>query len=59
MGNVRYHRTARNFNQTFATAADFVIVEAEHIVQGGDLDPDDIMTPGALVDMVVQAEEED
>lgn len=55
MGNVRYHRTARNFNEIFATAADFVIVEADHIVEVGELDPDEIMTPGALVDMVIQA----
>ena len=55
MGNVVYRRTARNFNQVFATAADWVIVEAEHIVEVGELDPDEIMTPGALVDAVVQA----
>lgn len=55
MGNVVYHRTARNFNQIFATAADWVIVEAEEIVEVGELDPDLIMTPGALVDMVVKA----
>ena len=59
MGNVVYHRTARNFNQIFATAADYVIVEAEQIVEVGELDPDEIMTPGALVDLVVQAEKED
>ena len=55
MGNVVYRRTARNFNQVFATSADWVIVEAEHIVEVGELDPDEIMTPGALVDAVVQA----
>ena len=54
MGNVVYRRTARNFNQIFATAADFVIAEAEEIVEVGELDPDLIMTPGCLVDMVVQ-----
>ena len=59
MGNVQYHRTARNFNEIFATAADFVIVEAEHIVEVGSLDPDEIMTPGALVDLVVPAVMED
>ena len=58
MGNLQYHRTARNFNQTFATAADFVIAEAEQIVEVGELDPDAVMTPGALVDMVVQAKME-
>jgi acetate CoA/acetoacetate CoA-transferase alpha subunit len=54
MGNVVYHRTARNFNQIWATAADWVIVEAEEIVEVGELDPDLIMTPGALVDAVVK-----
>jgi acetate CoA/acetoacetate CoA-transferase alpha subunit len=55
MGNLVYRRTARNFNQIFATAADFVIVEAEQIVETGVLDPDLIHTPGCLVDMIVQA----
>jgi len=58
MGNVVYHRTARNFNQVWATAADWVIVEAEEIVEIGELDPDLIMTPGALVDQVVLIEKE-
>jgi acetate CoA/acetoacetate CoA-transferase alpha subunit len=53
VGNVVYHRTARNFNQIWATAADWVIVEAEEIVEVGELDPDQIMTPGALVDAIV------
>ena len=55
LGNMVYRRTSRNFNEVFATAADYVIVEAEHIVEVGELDPDQINTPGALVDMVVQA----
>ncbi|NLO49478.1 MAG: CoA transferase subunit A [Clostridiales bacterium] len=59
MGNVIYHRTARNFNQIMASAADYVIVEAEEIVEIGELDPDIIVTPGCLVDMVVQARLED
>ncbi len=59
MGNVVYHRTARNFNPIMATAADFVIVEAEEIVEIGELDPDVIVTPGCLVDMIVQANKED
>ena len=57
-GNLIYHRTAKNFNPIVATAADFVIVEAEEIVEVGELDPDAIMTPGILVDMIVQAEQE-
>ncbi len=58
MGNVQYDLTARNFNQPFAIAADFVIVEAENIVELGEIDPNDVMTPGFIVDMVVQAEKE-
>ncbi len=54
MGNLIYRRTARNFNPIMATAADFVIVEAENIVETGTLEPDYIMTPGCLVNMIVQ-----
>ncbi len=54
MGNVVYRRTSRNFNEVFATAADYVIVEAEEIVEIGEIDPDEIMTPGFVVDAVVQ-----
>jgi acetate CoA/acetoacetate CoA-transferase alpha subunit len=59
IGNVIYHRTARNFNPIMATAADFVIVEAEEIVEVCELDPDQIVTPSCLVDMIVQANAED
>ena len=59
IGNVIYHRTARNFNPIMANAADFVIVEAEEIVEVGELDPDIIVTPSCVVDMIVQANAED
>lgn len=55
LGNLVYRRTARHFHPAFATAADFVIAEAEHIVETGDLDPELVETPGAFVDAVVQA----
>ena len=54
MGNLVYRRTSRNFNEVFATAAQYVIAEAEEIVEVGELDPDEIMTPGFIVDAVVQ-----
>lgn len=54
MGNCIYRRTARNFNSIMATAADLVIAEAEEIVEAGVLDPDCIVTPGCLVDCIVQ-----
>ena len=54
IGNLVYRRTSRNFNEVFATAAEYVIVEAEEIVEPGTLDPDEIMTPGFIVDAIVQ-----
>ncbi len=54
MGNCIFRRTARNFNPIMAAAADLVIAEAEEIVETGELDPDSIMTPGCLVDYIVQ-----
>ena len=56
-GNVRYTKATRNFNPLMATAADLVIVEADEIVEVGDLDPDDVMTPGIFVDYIVGGSE--
>jgi 3-oxoacid CoA-transferase subunit A len=55
-GNLTYRKTARNFNPIMATAADFVIAEAEIVVEAGQLDPDEIMTPGIFVDAVILGE---
>ena len=56
-GNLVYHRCGRNFNPRMAMAADLVIAEAEEVVEVGQLDPDEIMTPGVCVDMVVKERE--
>lgn len=56
-GNLVYHRCGRNFNPMMAMAADLVIAEAEEVVEVGQLDPDEIMTPGVCVDMVVKERE--
>ena len=53
MGNLVYRNSSRNFNPIMATAADYVIVEAEHIVEVGELDPNFVMTPGCYVDAIV------
>ena len=53
LGNLIYHRSARNFNPLMALAADLVIVEAEEIVDVGMIDPDHVITPGVLVDHIV------
>lgn len=51
-GNLIYHRSARNFNPLMALAADLVIVQVEKIVEIGEIDPDEVMTPGILVDKI-------
>lgn len=51
-GNLIYHRSARNFNPLMALAADTVIVQVEQIVEIGEIDPDEVMTPGILVDKI-------
>ena len=53
-GNLVYDRAARNFNPLIALAADIVLVEAEEIVEVGEIDPDQVITPAALVDFIVQ-----
>jgi acetate CoA/acetoacetate CoA-transferase alpha subunit len=52
-GNLLYHGTSRNFNPLVAMAADLVIVEAEEIVPVGAIDPDNVMTPGVFVHMIL------
>ena len=56
LGNLTYVLTARNFNPVMATAADTVIVHADHIVPVGMIDPDRVATPAPLVDYVVTKE---
>lgn len=56
-GNVYYRGTTKNFSTIMAMASKLVIVEAEKIVEPGELDPDLVMTPGALVDYIVREEE--
>jgi acetate CoA/acetoacetate CoA-transferase alpha subunit len=53
-GNAYYNKTTRNFNPLMATAADLVIVEAEELVEAGEIDPNDVMTPGIFVDYIVK-----
>lgn len=53
-GNVIYNKTARNFNPVMATAAKITICEVEEIVEIGQLDCDNIHTPGIFIDRLVQ-----
>lgn len=54
-GNLVYRMTENNFNQAAATAGKLVIAEAETVVPVGELDPNQIHTPGCFVDYLVQA----
>jgi len=55
-GNLIYRKTARNFNPMMATAAKVTIVEVEHLVEPGELDPDCIHTPSIYVQRILQGE---
>ncbi len=55
-GNVYYNQATRNFNPLIATAADTVIVQAEELVEVGDIDPNVVMTPYIFVDYIVKGE---
>ena len=52
-GNLIYRKTARNFNPMMATAAEVTVAEVEHLVEPGELDPDQIMTQGIFVDRII------
>lgn len=52
-GNIVYNKTMKNFNPIMATAADTVIVQAEKIVEIGEIDPENVMTSGIFVDYIV------
>lgn len=53
-GNLQYRMTEQNFNRAMATAADIVIAEVQEIVSAGELDPNEIHTPGCFVDYLVE-----
>jgi len=52
-GNLIYRRTARNFNPGAATCGKITVAEAEIIVEPGEIDPDEIHTPGIFVHRLV------
>jgi 3-oxoadipate CoA-transferase alpha subunit len=52
-GNLTYRKAGRNFNPVMAMAAELTIVQTQHRVELGALDPECIVTPGVFVDRVV------
>ncbi len=53
-GNLIYRKTARNFNPMAATAGKITVAEVEELVEIGELDPDQIHTPGVYVQRIFQ-----
>ncbi len=53
-GNLIYRSTARNFNPMMAMAGKITIAEVEELVPAGELDPDQIHTPGIYVHRIFQ-----
>lgn len=56
-GNLVYRKTARNFNPMMATAGKTTVVEVEHLVEAGEIDPDHIHTPGIYVHRIIHQAE--
>ena len=54
LGNLVYKRTARNFNPMMAMAGRITVAEVEHLVEPGELEPDEIHTPGIFVQRIFQ-----
>jgi 3-oxoacid CoA-transferase subunit A len=55
LGNLAYRKSARNFNPMAATAAKICIAEVEELVEPGDIDPENVHTPGIFVHRVIVA----
>lgn len=55
-GNLMFETSARNNNPLVAMAGRYTIVEAEEIVEVGELDPETIVTPGIYVDTVIPSQ---
>jgi len=53
LGNLRFYRTARNFNPLAAMAGRVTIAEVDRLVEVGELDPDDVHLPGIFVQRVI------
>lgn len=53
LGNLTYDLSARNFNPLMALAADITLAEPDEIVAVGDIDPDCVATPGAIIDWLI------
>ncbi len=58
MGNLVYHKTARNFNPMIAAAGKVTIAEVENLYEVGELDPNSIHTPSIYVQSLIEGNQE-
>jgi 3-oxoacid CoA-transferase subunit A len=56
-GNLVFNKTARNFSPMMCMAGKVTIVEAEHIVAAGEIDPDQVHLPGIFVQRIIQSKD--
>jgi 3-oxoacid CoA-transferase A subunit len=56
-GNLIYRGTARNFNPMMAAAGKITIAEVEELVPVGELDPNQVQTPGVYVQRIFQGQD--
>ncbi|AZB43218.1 CoA transferase subunit A [Bacillus sp. FJAT-42376] len=54
-GNLSYCKSARNMNPLMAMAADYTVAEAEQLVKAGEMDGEEVVTPGVFIQAVVQS----
>ena len=57
LGNLTYRKTARNSNPIMAMAGKITIAEVDEIVEIGELDPEEVITPGIFVNYLILAKE--
>jgi 3-oxoadipate CoA-transferase alpha subunit len=53
-GNLTYNKTARNFGPIMAAAAKVCIVQTDTLLNAGDIDPENVITPGIFVNRIVE-----
>jgi 3-oxoacid CoA-transferase subunit A len=58
-GNLIFDKSTRNFNPLMAAAGRYTIAEVEHLVEPGEIDPQNVHTPGVFVQAVVPLSPED
>jgi 3-oxoadipate CoA-transferase, alpha subunit len=53
-GNLVYRKTARNFGPVMATASALTVAEVSRVVEAGEIDPENVVTPGIYVDRILE-----